>query len=68
MVLGLTAPWDAAHEPDGVRVPGVLEDLPCRALLHELTGIHDADPVAHLRDHREVVADEEHRGLELLAQ
>ncbi len=68
MVLALTALRDAAQQPDGVGVPRVLEDFPCRALFDELTGVHHPDPVAHLRDHREVVADEQDRGLELLAQ
>ena len=36
-----------------------------RPLLDQPTRIEDADPRAHLRDDAEVVADEEHRGLEL---
>ena len=68
MVLALAATRHATQQPDCVRVPGVVEDLPRRPLLDELAGVHDPDPVAHLRDHGEVVADEEHRGLEPLAE
>ena len=68
VVLALAATRHATQEPDCVGVPGVVEDLPGRALLHDLAGVHDPHPVAHLRDHCEVVADEQHRGLESLAQ
>ena len=32
-----------------------------RRLLHELAGVHDRDAVARLREHREVVGDQDHR-------
>ncbi len=40
----------------------------CGALLDEAAGVEDADALAHLRDDREVVADEEDARPELLAQ
>jgi hypothetical protein len=64
-ILALTSAGDAAEEPDGVGVTRVLEDLARRPLLHELAGVEDADPIAHLGDDGEVVADEQHRGGEL---
>ena len=67
-VLALTAPRDAAQQPDRVRVPRVVEHLARVAFLDQLARVEDADPVAHLGDHRQVVADEQHRGVELLAQ
>ncbi len=68
MVLAVPAAGDAAQEPDGVRVAGILEDLGSRAFLHHLAGVHDPDAVAHLGDDGEVVADEEDRGAQLLSQ
>jgi hypothetical protein len=68
VVLALAAPGDAAQQPDGVGVAGLVEDLAGPALLDELAGVEDADAVAHLGDHGEVVADEQHRGVELAAQ
>ena len=43
----------------------ILEDGLDRAFLDEPAGVQHADAVAHLRDHPEVVADEQHRRLEL---
>src|SRR5260370_9787776 len=57
VVLTLAAARNAAQQPYGVRVPGLLEDLAGRALLDKLARVHDADALAHLRDHGEVVAD-----------
>ena len=47
---------------------GSLQDLVDRALLDEPARVEHADARAHLRDHAEVVADEEHRGLQLRLQ
>ena len=68
VVLALAASRDAAQQPDGVGVPRLVEHLAGDALLDEFPGVQDPDPVAHLGDHGEVVADEEHRGVELIAQ
>ena len=38
------------------------------SLFHEPPRVENPDAVAHLRDHTEVVADEEHRGPELRLQ
>ena len=56
---------NAAEEADRVRVTRILEDGLHRSLLDEATGVEDADPGAHLRDDAEVVADEEHRRVQL---
>ena len=65
VVLADAAARDAAEQTDGVGVPRVLEHRLDGTLLDEPAGVEDADAVAHLRDRAEVVADEEHRGLEL---
>ena len=49
-------------------MPGLFEHLLRRALLDDLAGVHDPHPVTHLGDHGEVVADEQHRRVELLAE
>ena len=54
--------------PDRVRVARIVQHLRRLALLDEPAGVEHADAVAHLRDHAEVVADEEHRGLQLRLQ
>src|SRR5580700_7804944 len=48
VVLALAAPGYAAQQPDRVGVARRVEDLAGRALLDELPGVQDADPVAHL--------------------
>ena len=58
-LAGELAAGDGAQQPDRVRVAGVLEHLLRRALLDQFAGVEHADPVAHLGDHREVVADEQ---------
>src|SRR5258706_4030335 len=65
MVLALAGLRYAPEQADRVRVARLLEDLPGRALLHQLAGVHHAKPVTHLGDHREVVADEQYGGVEL---
>ena len=68
MILSDTAARDAAEETDGVRMPRILEDRLDRAFLDEPARVEDADARAHLRDHAQVVADEEHRRVELLLE
>ncbi len=46
-------------------MPRILEHRPDRPLLDEPAGVEHADAVAHLRDHAEVVADEEDGRVEL---
>ena len=65
VILPDAAARDAAHQPDGVRVPRVLQHRLRVALLDELAGVEDADAVAHLADDPEVVADEEHGRVQL---
>ena len=47
---------------------GLVEDLVHGAALDDLAGVHHGDLVDHLRDHAEVVGDQEDRHPELLAQ
>ena len=68
LVLPQAAARDAAEKADGVGVPRVAEDLLGGPLFDEPAGIEHADALAHLRDDREVVADEEDARPELLAQ
>ena len=68
VILPHAAARDAAHEPDGVRVPRVLQHRLRLALLDELAGVEHADAVAHLADDPEVVADEEHGRVQLRLQ
>ena len=65
VVLADAAARDAAQEADRVRVARILEHRLDRAFLDEPAGVEHADAVAHLRDHAEVVADEEHGRVEL---
>src|SRR5258708_34767028 len=62
VVLALAGLRYAPEQADRVRVARLLEDLPGRALLHQFAGVHHADAVTHLGDHREVVADEPYGG------
>ncbi len=68
LILPHAAARDAAQEPDRVRVPRIVEESPRRALLDELARVEDADAVAHLGDHAEVVGDEEDARPELLPE
>ena len=68
LVLPQAAARDAAEKADRVGVPRVTEDLLGGPLFDEPAGIEHADALAHLRDDREVVADEEDARPELLAQ
>ena len=68
VVLADAPARDAADEPDGVRMTRVAQHSVRVALLHEAPRVEHPDALAHLRDHSEVVADEEHRGLELALQ
>src|SRR5207302_2994129 len=56
-----------AEQRPRVGMLGSVEELPHRRLLDELAGVHDGDPVAHLRDDAEVVRHEDqgHAGLSL---
>jgi hypothetical protein len=49
-------------------VTGVAEDLVGDTLFDQAPGVEHSDPLAHPRDHREVVADEEDACPELLAE
>ena len=65
VILADATAWNTAKEPDRVRVPRILQHLLDGSFLHQSARIEHADAIAHLRDHAEVVADEEHCGVEL---
>src|SRR5919198_785635 len=67
-VLAHAPARDTAKKPDRVRVPRVTEDLVGRPLLDEPAGVEDPHSVAHLCDHGEVVADEQHARAEFLPE
>ena len=67
LVLARARPWDAAQQPDRVGVARVVEDLLGPSLLDHAAGVEHADAVAHAQDHVEVMADEQHARVELLA-
>jgi hypothetical protein len=46
-------------------MPRILQHCLHRPFLDETAGVEHTDAVAHLRDHAEVVADEEHGSVEL---
>src|SRR2546426_6130509 len=62
-IQGLLAPElrHRAEQGSRVRVLGVVEELPHRRLLDDLAGIHDGDPVTHLRHDAQVVRHEDQR-------
>ena len=51
----------AREKPLGIRMDGFAEDAVDRTEFGELSGVHDGDAVAHLRDDAEVVRDEDER-------
>ena len=51
-----------------VRVRGATEELPGRRHLHQLAGIEDPHPVAHLGDDGEVMADVEDGGADIVSE
>ena len=59
---------EGLDELPGVGVLGVSEDVGRSAALDHLAGVHDDPLVAGLGHHREVVADQDERQVELLAQ
>ena len=68
VVLPDAAAGYAAQQADRVRMARILQHGADGALLHQAAGVEDAHAVAHLRDHTEVVADEQHRRMELRLQ
>ncbi len=59
---------DGGHQRPRVGVAGPLDHLVGRAALHHAAGVHDDDPVSHLRHHRQVVGDVHHRHAVVVAQ
>ena len=53
-------PRDGTQEPLRIGMPRPAQQLLARALLHDLAGVHDGDPVGHHVHHAEIVGDEEH--------
>ena len=64
-VLGHAVARQRPEQTERVRVLRMLEDGRGAALLDDLAGVHDADPVAHGSDDAEVVRDEQDRGVRL---
>jgi hypothetical protein len=56
---------DRGHQPLGVGVERLLDDWADAADLDDLAGVHDADAIGQLGVHRQVVADDQDRNLEL---
>src|SRR5438309_10753144 len=46
----LVEPRNRLEEPEGVRMPGLVEDLVGRARLHEHAAVHHGDALAHACD------------------
>ena len=65
MVLAHATARDAAQETHGVGMPRIVQHGLGFAFLDHLAGVQHAHARAHLADHAEVVADEEHRRMEL---
>ena len=59
---------DRLQEPPRVRMLRLREQHLARRLLEHAARVHDGDVVAHLRDHAEIVRDEDDRGPEVVAQ
>ncbi len=57
--------WDRAEERLRVRMPHRAEELVRRRALRDLAGVHHHHPVRALRDHAEVVRDQDHGHLEV---
>src|SRR2546425_5639388 len=57
--LAIAQPRDRLEERLRVGMGGGVEDPPSRPQLHEATGVHDGDVVAHLGDDAEIVRDED---------
>ena len=68
VILAHAATRDTAEQSDRVRVARVLQHGLDRALLDHAAGIEHAHALAHLRNHTEVVADEEHGRVKLALQ
>jgi hypothetical protein len=59
---------DGRHQRPRVGVAGPLDHLVGRAALDHAAGVHDDDPIGHLRHHRQVVGDIHHRHAVVVAQ
>src|SRR5579875_843209 len=55
VLVGLIHPWNGGQQTLGVGVEGVGKEVLDRGILDDLTGIHDAHPIGHLGDHREIM-------------
>src|SRR3989442_10056208 len=67
-LLALVEFRNRMQEPPGVRVLRAVEDVLHRGTLHRAPGIHDDHVVARLRDHTQVVGDQDDRHVELVLQ
>ena len=60
--------WDGVQEAARVGVCGGVKNFMRRSQFHHASGIHHGDAVGDLRDHGEIVRNEEHRQVELGAE
>ena len=67
MALGVH-PGHGAQQPHGVGVRGVIEDIVHRSLFHHLTGVHDADLVADLGHHAQIVGNKDDAHMRLFLE
>ena len=60
--------WNRTEQRLRVRMLGRVKDRVYGTLFHHETQVHDHDMIRHLRDHTQVVGDENNRGVALLLQ
>jgi len=53
--------WNGLEQPLCIRVLRIRINLLDRASLDDLSGVHDDDPITHLRNDTQVVCDEQYR-------
>ena len=56
---------DGSQKPLGLRVLGMIKNIPGRALLNDLAGIHDHDPLSNLGNDAKIVGNDENCGTEI---
>src|SRR5438552_8963183 len=66
--LALPPSRDAVHETLRVWMLGFIEDGGGPRIFHNLSCVHDRDPITHLGHHAQVVRDEENGASEFLPQ
>ena len=56
------------HESFGVRVQGIIQNLPYETFFHLISGIHDYHPVGHVCNGSHIVSDENYGSLPALLE